>query len=136
MSSHPSFGACILRIAKAFAALLVFFFSLWMFGALCFDGPCIWLAALAILCLRAVMIWQKFQWRAWAVWVVFSAAALIWWLTLKPSEVSEWQADVARIATAEINGDVVTFHNVRDFQYRSETDFTPRWITRQVKLPL
>jgi hypothetical protein len=114
-----------------FAAFLA---SLWLFGALCFDGPGIWLAALAMVSLLAVMFRLKFQWRAWTVWGVCFASILIWWLSLKPPATAEWQADVANVATAEINGDVITFHNVRDFEYRSATDFTPRWTTRDVRL--
>jgi hypothetical protein len=134
MSARPSFGAFSLRIARAFAAVFAFAFTAWIFGALCFDGPGIWLAALAMLCLLAVMIWQKFRWRAWAVWGVCTAATLIWWLSLKPPAVAAWQPDVAHVPAAEIDGDIVTFHNVRDFEYRSATDFTPRWTTREVRL--
>jgi hypothetical protein len=134
MSTHLSFRACLLRIAKAFAALLALAFSISMFGALCFDGPGIWLAALAMLCLLGAMIWQKFRWRAWAVWGICFAVVLIWWLSLKPPAAAVWQPDVAQVATAEIDGDVITFHNVRDCEYRSATDFTPRWITREVRL--
>jgi hypothetical protein len=134
MFTHLSFRDFLLWIMKVFAVLLAFVISAWMFGALCFDGPGIWLAALAILCLLAVMIWQKFRWRAWAVWCVCFAITLIWWFSLKPPATAEWQADVAQVATAEIMGDVVTFYNVRDFEYRSAADFTPRWITRHVKL--
>ncbi len=114
--------------------LISFLTSLWVFGALCYDGPGTWLTALAMLCLLAVMIWQKFRWRAWAIWGVFFAATLIWWFSLKPPATVEWQVDVGQVATAEVEGDVITFRNVRDFEYRSATDFTPRWITRQVKL--
>ena len=35
---------------------------------------------------------------------------------------------------AEINGDEVTLHNVRNCDYRTETDYTPRWETRTVRL--
>ena len=31
---------------------------------------------------------------------------------------------------ATINGDKITIHNIRNFDYRSETDFDPRWETR------
>jgi hypothetical protein len=41
---------------------------------------------------------------------------------------------VDRTAWAEINGDEVTFHNVRNCEYRTETDFTPRWETRKVRI--
>jgi hypothetical protein len=56
-----------------------------------------------------------------------------WWLTLKPSNDRAWQPDVAQTAWAEINGDEVTVHNVRNCDYRTETDFTPRWETRVVR---
>jgi hypothetical protein len=46
----------------------------------------------------------------------------------------DWQPDVANLPYAAINGDTVTIHNVRNFDYRTETDFTPRWETRQYDL--
>src|SRR2546423_11924662 len=67
---------------------------------------------------------------------VFAAFALValWWLTLKPSNDRAWQPDVAETAWAQINGDEVTVHNVRNCDYRTETDFTPRWEMRMVQL--
>jgi Domain of unknown function (DUF4105) len=53
---------------------------------------------------------------------------------LKPSNDRDWQQDVAETAWAEINGDEVTVHNVRNCDYRTETDFTPHWETRTVRL--
>ena len=37
----------------------------------------------------------------------------------------DWQPDVAVPPFATFDGDMVTIHNVRNFDYRSETDFTP-----------
>ena len=37
-------------------------------------------------------------------------------------------------ATAEINGDIVTIHGVRNFDYCTETDFTQRWEVRTYDL--
>ena len=34
----------------------------------------------------------------------------------------------------KIDGDLVTVHNVRNCDYRTETDFTPQWETRTVQL--
>src|SRR5262249_57437647 len=68
-----------------------------------------------------------------AVFFVFGLV-LAWWLTLKPSNDGNWQPDVAQVAWAEINGDEVTFHNVRNCDYRTATDYTPRWETRTVRL--
>jgi hypothetical protein len=59
---------------------------------------------------------------------------LAWWLTLAPSNDRKWQGDVAQTAWAEIDGDQVTLHNVRNFRYRSEFDYTPHWETRTYNL--
>ena len=37
-------------------------------------------------------------------------------------------------AWADIQGDEVTFHNVRNCDYRTETDYTPHWETRTVRI--
>ena len=43
-----------------------------------------------------------------------------------------WQPDVAETAWAEMNGNQITIHNLRYCDYRTETDYTPRWETRNV----
>jgi hypothetical protein len=58
----------------------------------------------------------------------------MWWLTIKPANNRTWQPDVAHTAWAKINGDQVTVHDVRNCEYRTEDDFTPRWDTRTVRL--
>ena len=57
-----------------------------------------------------------------------------WRFSLRPSNARDWQPDVARVATAEIQGDRVTVRNVRNFRYRSETDFDERWEERRLDL--
>jgi len=120
--------------ALALAILPALGLSLWSFGALSFDGPGALVAVLVMAAILAVMGFFKFRWRAWAVWGACMAAILVWWFSQNPPLDGEWQPDVAQLATAEVDGDVITFHNVRDCEYRSESDFTPRWITRQVRL--
>ncbi len=51
---------------------------------------------------------------------------VIWWLSIPPSNERDWQPDVAVLPWAEINGDQVTVHNIRNCEYRSETDYTVR----------
>jgi hypothetical protein len=124
----------IRSFAVAIGTIPAFVLTLWAFGALSFDGPGTAVAALAIITILAAMVFFKFRWRAWAVWGGCMAAILVWWFSQKPPLDGEWQPEVVQLATAEVDGDVVTFHNVRDFEYRSESDFTPRWTTRQVRL--
>ena len=108
----------------------------WAVGALYFDFPTASTVAaiLFIVILVAAIIFVRGQLLKLAI--VFGAftAVVSWWLTLKPSNDRAWQPDVAETAWAEINGDEFTIHNVRNCDYRTETDFTPHWETRTVRL--
>jgi hypothetical protein len=65
--------------------------------------------------------------RATVVFAVAFAALLVWWSTIHPRNDRDWQTDVAVLPWAEVNGDLVTVHNIRNFDYRTETDYTPRY---------
>lgn len=58
----------------------------------------------------------------------------IWLATLEPSNDREWQRDVAVLSYADIEGDKVTVHNIRHFDYRSEFDYTPRYYNKTYDL--
>ena len=61
-------------------------------------------------------------------------AVLVWFFSLKPSNDRDWMPDVAKVAWVQVDGDRLTVHNIRNFEYRSETDFTPRWEDRTYDL--
>jgi hypothetical protein len=66
--------------------------------------------------------------------LVLFAVLVAWWNTIEPSNDRDWQPDVARLAYADIRGDLVTVHNIRNFDYRSETDFTPAYYDKTFDL--
>jgi hypothetical protein len=68
--------------------------------------------------------------RGLAIWCVGFLVMLIWWSRLAPSNDRDWQPDVARLPSVEIRGEVLAVRNIRNFDYRSETDFTPRYEDR------
>jgi hypothetical protein len=68
------------------------------------------------------------------VFVVALAAIAVWWGGLKPSNERDWQPEVARLSYATVEGDMVTVHNIRNFDYRTETDFTPAYYDRTYDL--
>jgi hypothetical protein len=110
----------------------------WAFGALWFDAPfgnankvLAWLLAVAS---AAVLVFVRPFWRKIGAVALLFVGVLAWWLTLKPSNDANWQPDVTQLAWADINGDEFTFHNVRNCDYRTDTDYTPRWETRTVRL--
>ncbi len=126
-----------LRIgAWALAWLLAAGCAAWAFGALHYDFPVLkgavaWAFALALI---AGVVFVRGPWRK--IGAVFAGFVLVlgWWLTLQASNQSDWQPDVAQLAWADINGDEVTLHNVRNCDYRTELDYTARWETRTVRL--
>ena len=107
----------------------------WAFGAFYFDFPTartLTAFLFAVILLAAIVLIRG---KLRKIAIVFGAFALVvsWWLTLKPSNDRPWQPDVTETAWAEIKGDEVTVHNVRNCEYRSETDFMPHWETRTVR---
>ena len=124
-------GAC-----WALAWLLALGCVVWAFGALRFDFP-IWNSAVAwafVVIMLAAVVFVRGAWRKLGSAFLGFLIVLIWWRTLKPTNDADWQPDVAQVAWAEINGDEVTLHNVRNCDYRTKNDFTPRWETRTVRL--
>lgn len=65
--------------------------------------------------------------------IVFSLI-LIWWLSISPSNDRQWQPDVAKLAHATFDGDKVTVHNIRNFDYRSEFTYVPAYYTKTFDL--
>ena len=49
------------------------------------------------------------------------------WGGVEPSNQRDWQPDVAELPYASFDGDFVTVHNIRNFDYRTEADYTPRY---------
>jgi len=86
------------------------------------------LFALIALCLR------RWRWRALGIHVLMFVAIVVWWRGIEPSNDRDWQADVARLARAEIEGDIVTIRNIRNFDYRSEFDYVPAYYDKRFDL--
>jgi hypothetical protein len=110
----------------------------WAFGAVWFDAPFgagNWVAAVLLaITLVVVLLFVRPFGRKLGIFGVLFAGVLIWWLTLSPTNDGDWQPDVAQKAWADIQGDEVTLHNVRNCDYRTDTDYTPHWETRTVRL--
>jgi len=128
----------IRAVFVALGGLICLIATAWAVGALYFDLPITPLRApLALMygaAMLAALIFVKGRWRASGIVVAGFVVVLGWWLTIKPTEDRAWQPDVARRAWADVGNDEITLHNVRNCEYRTETDYTPRWETRVVHL--
>ncbi|MEO8332916.1 MAG: DUF4105 domain-containing protein [Gallionella sp.] len=76
----------------------------------------------------------RWRWRAFAAYLVLFALVLSWWSTFAPSNERDWQPEGAILPYATIAGDIVTVHNIRNFDYRTETDFTPAYYDKTFDL--
>jgi hypothetical protein len=131
-------GAIVRRLCIGFGWLALTFGIAWAFGALWFDFrvPSARHAvafAFVIGTLITLILSRTRRWGKLAVSIAVMAIAA-WWLTLQPLQERDWKPEVAVLARAEVEGDRITIHNVRDFDYRSENDFLERRETRSYNL--
>jgi hypothetical protein len=76
----------------------------------------------AICTAAAFLLFKKRFWTVIGFLVVF-CLIVAWWLNIKPSNTRNWQPDVAVLPYATIQDNLVTIHNIRNLNYRTETDF-------------
>jgi hypothetical protein len=69
-----------------------------------------------------------------SLFAVAFVGLLLYWRTITPRNDRDWAPEVARLPFATIAGDLVTLHDIRNFDYRAETDFTPAYYDRTFDL--
>jgi hypothetical protein len=127
------------RIARGavIAALALLIAAIGVWGALLLEyaapasGPArtalvVGFALAACWTLIALFV-RRWRWPAIGVFAVLCAGLGVLWSSLAPTNDRDWQTDLAVLAYADIAGDKVTVHNIRNFDYRSETDYTPAY---------
>jgi hypothetical protein len=132
--------------------------TLWLVTGLLIVGSSIWFSC-AFWVQLALISWLK--WLLITVWIGFSAAlcvvmckthhssvryrgvlaylivcaiGMMWWQGIKPSNDRVWAAEVAEALDSQQHGNMVTLEHVRNFDWKTETEFTPHWETRQYDL--
>jgi hypothetical protein len=88
--------------------------------------------AIGIAC--AFALWMRRIARGLLGFALAFGALLVWWYGLEPTNNRLWADDVAQVTSGTVEGNRVTMHNVRNFLWRSDSDYTPRWETRSYDL--
>jgi len=81
-----------------------------------------------------VAVVRRGRWRPALLYAVAYAIFLAWSASIKASNDKNWAADVAHDITGVIDGDRLSAGNVRNFSWRTETDYTERWEQRTYDL--
>lgn len=124
--------ACIVAGLAAWGS-----FALWFQ----LPGP-VWIRAVVILLwclpalgtLAALAGWSGLWRWAPAAFVLSVALMFAWWGSIVPSHERIWADDVARMLESQVQGNQVVLNNVRNFGWRSETDYDVHWETRRYDL--
>lgn len=120
-------GFCLLLLAL-WEAMAIYYSNL--------PGAVRPLAAAVFALIALALIIRGFRRReSWgALLALWSIIFLWWWFAIKPSQERNWQPDVRVLPRAEIDGNRVTVHNVRNCDYRSEKDYQVRHYDRTFDL--
>lgn len=123
--------ASVALVLMAAWAALALWFQLYRLPALQLALVALWsagsLGALA-------WWWRAGHARVLAPWIATLLLLLAWWHTLEPRHDRAWADDVARMVSGQVQGSVVTLDQVRNFDWRSDTDYTQRWERRNYDL--
>lgn len=134
------------RCGRFCAVFAWWFVGVWSALAIYFTGPgpklATGLVAAAVLALfwfarrEPLRLWRWFQ-TAWVDkrWTTFALAAaagiaIYYFGFVTPDTNVEWSPEQARHPIVEVDGDKVHVQNVRNFTWRSRTDFTPGFYDR------
>jgi hypothetical protein len=126
---------------RVISTLAILGFTAWGAMALFYQAP--GPAAVKILCaalwaiLSLTALYAYLRWRSRVVTLLYPfmiAALLFWWNAIPASNNRDWADEVAHIVAGVVNGPEVTLANVRNFDWRSPTDYTVRWENRTYDL--
>ena len=132
------FGRAVLL---SLAALVTFVSGAWGAMALWYQlpgstlwrsvGSAVWVVLVIALAVLAI---SRRSWMPLGVYAVTYAVLLLWWASIAPSNHRVWSDDVARMLTGQAHGSTVTLENVRNFNWRSDSDYDVHWETRHYDL--
>jgi hypothetical protein len=131
VAPRPAWRRALQAIGLGFIWSALALLTLWAVIALYIDIRIdAWrVPVVTIYILGVIAILLKVKRRLWTAVLCFAGFCIVltWWLGLSPSNSRDWRADVNQTAWAEIHGDRLTIHNLRNCEYRTETEYKNCW---------
>src|SRR5260370_18965002 len=116
------------------AFVILCLLTIWAAAALYFDLQLTNLSLPAtifyLVVVIAVLFCFKLRWVSLAICFALFAGVVLWWWSIQPSNNRDWQPEVAETAWTESDGDKITIHNLRNFDYGPGPLAKPRWQTK------
>jgi len=118
--------------------LLFLLATLWAFWAIYYDGPGQRGSGTLVIAVAWAVVTLTFlfglrgPFKRGLAWLACFLVVLVPWLALEPSNHRDWKPEWRHTGRAEIQGDLVTFHNFRNFDHALDGSATERWETRTV----
>ena len=142
LCGHKINAANVLRVCgQILAGTIVALAAAWGVFALWYQAPGGHAGKIAIILVWVLFnlavltsFWHERTLLGLGAFALGFAALLVWWSLIPPSNDRVWADDVARLATGTIDGNLVTLHDVRNFDWRSESDYTQAWEARTYDL--
>lgn len=134
--SSPGIESVLRFTASAVTTVMLLIPAAWAAVALGYQAPGSLLKRIIVLLWSAfalcilVAFWRGHAGLALASFALAFVVLAAWWRRIRPTNDRLWADDVAQITHGSVQGNHVTLHNVRNFDWRSNSDYTQRWETR------
>jgi hypothetical protein len=89
---------------------------------------------LSAVVLLSLFFWVRSLKAGIITYAIVFGVVLGWWWLIPASNDRDWHQDVATLPSAEITGNIITIHNIRNFDYSSTTDYAIAHYDKTVNL--
>ncbi|MDD5597647.1 MAG: DUF4105 domain-containing protein [Victivallaceae bacterium] len=131
-------GKWFINFFSLILALITLLLYFWAIPSLYFLMPRLWLKiAVSIffaVSAPAALIIHKPRRRTFLTVSALTFGITVWQQSIPPTNNRDWKIPVAKLPEIKLNGGEIEIGNIRNFDYRSVTDFTPRYYSRNFKL--
>jgi Domain of unknown function (DUF4105) len=128
----------VLKLLFFALAVITLLLYCWSVPCIYFSLPWMWLKITASILFAigaptAIIVFKPRR-RTFFIVSILTLAVTICQQAIPPTNDRDWKTSVARLPGVSIKGNDIRIYNIRNFDYRSVTDFTPRYYSKNFKL--